>query len=170
MRVSKSASDVTAEATRIEDALIMRPRFMKQALARASADSSVRVYSSAIFPGLYGKGLFSPDMTLGLETDRDFAVRLYRIEPLRKLMTFWGHTCDVNSTAISRDNKYLATGAFDNTVRLWSISNGTSLAVFHLYGNVNTVAMTPGNDYIVATYYSAPQRTRGAILKVINLH
>ena len=128
----------------------------------------MRIYRSPIYAGLYHKGLYSPDMSLGLEINKDFSLRLYRVEPLKKLMTLRGHTSDINATVISADNKYLATGSFDNTVRLWSLSSGASLCLFHLYGNVGKVDITPHAEDVIAQYYSAPMRSSAAILKVKN--
>ena len=153
----------------VEDAIVIRPSLLELQPSVGDSDVSVRMYRSPIYAGLYHKGLYSPDMSLGLEINKDFSLRLYRIEPLKKLMTLRGHTSDVNATIISADNKYLATGSFDNTVRLWSLSSGASLCLFHLYGNVSGVAMTPNTEYVIAQYYSAPQRTRAAILNIKNL-
>ena len=153
----------------VEDAIVIRPSFLELQPSVKDGDVSLRIYRSPIYAGLYHKGLYSPDLSLGLEINKDFSLRLYRVEPLRKLMTLRGHTSDINATVISADNKYLATGSFDNTVRLWSLSSGESLCKFHLYGNVCSVAMTPNTEHVIARYYSAPQRTRAAILNVRNL-
>ena len=126
-------------------------------------------YVCPIYAGQHYKGVISQDNKIGLEIYKDHAIAVWNIQPLAKLHTLRGHTSDVNSTCISIDNKFIASGSFDNTVRLWSVEKGTLLCLFHLYGNVNGVQLTPNKDYIVAKYYSAPQRTRAAILKLWNV-
>jgi WD40 repeat protein len=38
--------------------------------------------------------------------------------------TFKGHTEPVYSVTFTPDGKYLATGSFDNTIKLWELANG----------------------------------------------
>src|SRR5262245_21325439 len=40
------------------------------------------------------------------------------------IATFKGHTEPVYSVAFTPDGKYLATGSFDNTIKLWEVASG----------------------------------------------
>jgi WD40 repeat protein len=44
--------------------------------------------------------------------------------------TFKGHTDAVYAVAISQDGKYVATGSFDNTIKLWEAATGTEVKTF----------------------------------------
>ncbi|MDX4061090.1 caspase family protein [Aliarcobacter skirrowii] len=62
-----------------------------------------------------------------------------------------GHNKDVNSIAISSDNKYIVSGSHDATVKLWEINSGKLLKTFtgHNLG-VLSVAISSDNKYIVS--------------------
>src|SRR5205823_14007432 len=46
------------------------------------------------------------------------------------IATFKGHTELVYAVAFSPDGKYLATGSFDNTIKLWEAATGKELKTF----------------------------------------
>ncbi len=65
----------------------------------------------------------------------------------RRWRTLTGHTGNVPRVAFSPDGHTLATGSFDNTVRLWDVTDPrhpTSLATLTGHTNaVNSVAFSP---------------------------
>jgi WD40 repeat protein len=61
-----------------------------------------------------------------------------------------GHESYVNSVAISRDNKYIVSGSYDQTVRLWNLQKKREEAVFtgHI-SIVQCIAISRDNRYIM---------------------
>jgi WD40 repeat protein len=60
--------------------------------------------------------------------------------------TFRGHTKYVNSVAISPNGKYIVSGSYDKTIKLWNINTGELIRSFkgHTW-SVKSVAISPGN-------------------------
>ncbi|AZL53363.1 hypothetical protein EI285_01765 [Aliarcobacter skirrowii] len=86
-----------------------------------------------------------------------------------------GHNKDVNSIAISSDNRYIVSGSSDKTVKLWEINSGKLLKTFTGHKNiVNSIAISSDNRYIVSG--SADDTVRlwdfksGKLLKTLNGH
>ena len=46
------------------------------------------------------------------------------------LKTLEGHSSSVRSVAWSRDGQTLASGSYDNTVKLWNVQTGDCIATF----------------------------------------
>jgi hypothetical protein len=66
---------------------------------------------------------------------------------------FWltAHTSWVLSVAFSPDGKYLASGSWDHTVRLWEVESGTCLRVMEGHrDDVNSVAFSPDGKYLAS--------------------
>ncbi|OMJ73561.1 hypothetical protein SteCoe_27725 [Stentor coeruleus] len=62
-----------------------------------------------------------------------------------------GHEFGITSVAISSDNKFLVTGAFDKTVRVWNILKNQQEIVFEGHKNyVTSVAITNNSCFIVS--------------------
>ncbi len=62
-----------------------------------------------------------------------------------------GHTNAVNSVAISADGKYIVSGSWDNTVRLWDLATGKEIRRFEGHTSiVNSVAISADGKYIVS--------------------
>ncbi|MBI3411651.1 MAG: hypothetical protein HY040_25255 [Planctomycetes bacterium] len=70
------------------------------------------------------------------------------------LATLKGHTELVYSVAFSADNKYVATGSFDNTVKLWEAATGKELKTFGGPAGhqkmVVSVAISPDGQFIAS--------------------
>jgi WD40 repeat protein len=78
----------------------------------------------------------APGTDGGSEQDASFRATL------RSTLT--GHTSSVFSLAFSRDGQWLASGGFDQTVRLWSVPDGAEQATLDGHtGAVRSVAFSP---------------------------
>jgi len=73
------------------------------------------------------------------------------------LRVFSGHTSGLTSVAISRDGKIVATGSYDDTVRLWDASSGQVLQTIDLYWGFDagrtlprSVALAPDGKTVAA--------------------
>lgn len=68
-----------------------------------------------------------------------------------KLTTQFAHTQGVNAVALSRDRSLMATGSYDNSVRLWRVKSGQLIRTFSGHsGRVNAVAINPSATRIVS--------------------
>ncbi len=116
---------------------------------------------------VHSEKFLSVDRKIGFEII-NHAILVWQLEPLKKLHELRGHVHEVTSLSVSRNNQYLATGSYDNTARVWSLMDGTPLCMFHAYGAIDKVALTPSLSHLVLQCYAAPQRKRGAILRIKN--
>ena len=67
------------------------------------------------------------------------------------LRTFEGHDSTVYSVAFSPDGKYIASGSWDNTIKLWNVETGECLRTFKGHANVVlSVAFSPDGRYIAS--------------------
>ena len=84
-----------------------------------------------------------------------------------------GHTESVKSIAISSDSKYIVSGGYDNTVRIWNLQDKTQEAVLQGHTDwVYSVAITSDNTYIVSggwdntvRIWNLQDKTQNAVLK-----
>lgn len=67
---------------------------------------------------------------------------------LRKV--YKGHSDEITSLAVSADGKYLVTGSWDKTARLWNIKTGAAIQTFQGHSDiVSSVAITSDNNYVI---------------------
>jgi WD40 repeat protein/serine/threonine protein kinase len=93
--------------------------------------------------------------SLSLIGREDARSALYReaTQPIQVTLhrTLIGHTERVTSVAFSPDGKHLASGSWDETLRLWSVESGECLRTFS--GNedwVTSVAFSPDGKYLAS--------------------
>ncbi|TAI67704.1 c-type cytochrome [Bradyrhizobium sp. Leo170] len=71
---------------------------------------------------------------------------------------FEGHTGPIVAIAVSPDVSTIASASWDGTVRLWSLSDGTSRVLEGHSQNVNGVAFTPNGRSVVSVGYDMTAR------------
>ncbi len=127
---------------------------------------------------IHSEKFLSADWSLGFEIqEQEYAVRVWQVDDacanshacVKRLHVLSGHVHGVTALSVSPDNQYLATGSYDNTARIWSLTDGVPLCMFHAYGAIDKVVLTPSLSHLVIQCYAAPQRKRGLILKIQNL-
>ena len=123
------------------------------------------ILSKALF---HSEKFLSQDKSLGFEL-KDHSINVWHLDSMTKKLILSGHVHEVTSLSVSHDNHYLASGSYDNTARIWSLESGIQLCMFHAYGAIDSVALTPSLSHLVVQCYAAPQRKRGLILKINNL-
>jgi WD40 repeat protein len=94
--------------------------------------------------------VYSPDGTRIVATaGRD--IRVWDVDRPAVILTMTGHEDDVNSVAVSRDGRWIASGSDDRTVRLWSASTGEPVATLAGHdASVLAVAFSPDNTRLVS--------------------
>jgi len=68
-----------------------------------------------------------------------------------QVLALEGHTIGIKSVVYSRDGLLIATGSWDNTVRLWDATTGAHVSTLHGHGNwIGSVVFTPDSRSVVS--------------------
>ncbi|QFS47689.1 eIF2A-related protein [Nostoc sphaeroides] len=68
-----------------------------------------------------------------------------------QIHTLQGHSNSVNSVAFSPDGKILASGSYDNTIKLWDIGTGREIYTLQGHSNsVNSIAFSPDGKILAS--------------------
>jgi WD40 repeat protein len=70
-------------------------------------------------------------------------VRLWDAKKGAYTQILQGHTANVSSVDWSRDGRWLASGSYDGSVRIWDVQEGTSRVGIEQTGLISTVAWSP---------------------------
>lgn len=71
------------------------------------------------------------------------SIKIWDLETGAEVNNFIGHTGAIRATAISPNNKVLASGGNDTTIKLWDIKNGKELATLSTLDRQRWVIFTP---------------------------
>ncbi|KAJ8130813.1 hypothetical protein O1611_g2810 [Lasiodiplodia mahajangana] len=114
------------------------------------SESGYITRSFAISKALAGR----KERSKGIDMTGDKTVKIWnlRVETgPRPLMTIPAEDT-VNSVAVSRDSRLLATGCFDNSVSLWSLQNGNLLQRFAAHtDSVYSVSFSPDSRTLISS-------------------
>lgn len=130
-------------------------------LLSASTDSTVKVWDrasgsllSTLGPDVHGLA-FSPagDRVAALSNGIDiWDVGGSKLMSFSKFNEQESHTSNIVSAAFSPDGTVLATGSWDDTVKLWSLSDGSLIRTLEGHGNnVSSVAFSPDGAWLAGS-------------------
>jgi cytochrome c len=88
----------------------------------------------------------------------DGRIALWREGEPRPEKVLEGHTAPIVALSVSPDGAWLASAAWDNTVRLWPLSGGAARVLEGHTQNVNGVAFTPDGKSVVSAAYDLTLR------------
>ena len=74
--------------------------------------------------------------------------KLVEITNLKVLVNYTGFEASVKSTRMTRDEKYVATGGFDNKVRLFELETGKLVKTFYEPYRIEAIEFTPDGQYL----------------------
>ena len=75
---------------------------------------------------------------------------LWHLRTGRKVRHFQGHSSDVNSVQFSPSGRYILSGSYDGTMRLWDVENGRQLWSFEGHTGVKSVAFSTDGNYAIS--------------------
>ncbi|MDX8521516.1 nSTAND1 domain-containing NTPase [Mesorhizobium dulcispinae] len=147
-------------------------------LASSSTDGTARLWNAATgieVATIQTSGrqiVFNPDGDLVLAATSDNAAHLLETNgtELKKLV---GHEGRITGAAFSPDGKLVATAALDHTARIWSVKDGSTVAILRGHGDQLTeVAFSPdGQSLLTASrdgtvrIWSVPDGTERVVLR-----
>jgi WD40 repeat protein len=88
---------------------------------------------------------------LGLHNGNIISINLDDFKDKIKLT---GHTDIVSALTINHSGEFLASGSWDRTIRIWSISDGKQVERERAWTAISSVAWSPKDDIIYSTHFS----------------
>jgi len=111
-----------------------------QILASGSTDETIRLWNADIMEADITE--MEAEVLWNLETGAQIEQQTENTEPLLRILE--GHEWEVTSVAFSPDGQILASGSYDETIRLWNVNAGTLLRTLEGHEwEVTSVAFSP---------------------------
>ena len=134
-----------------------------QILASVSGDSTIKLWHIDPRSGNYSllktlksqcglnwKVAFSSDSQRIVSTCQGGAIKIWTKNG-RLLKTLTGHSGEVRSVAVSRNNNIIASASMDKTLKLWRQQDGTLIKTLnHFSQGVSTTAFSPNSHHIAS--------------------
>ena len=103
--------------------------------------------------GRIGDVAFSPDGHR-FAVASDIGIWLYDVATSRELALLTGHTRGINAVAFSPNSTKLASGSYDNTVKVWDVSTGENITTLEGHTSwIFSVAFSPDGTTIASGSY-----------------
>ncbi|MHA1146818.1 MAG: WD40 repeat domain-containing protein [Promethearchaeota archaeon] len=81
----------------------------------------------------------------------DKSIRIWDLETGMILNSFYGHTSDISTLALSPDGKYVASGSWDKLIMLWEFETGRLIKTLKGHQSwVRSVVFHPEGDYLIS--------------------
>lgn len=78
-------------------------------------------------------------------------VRIWDLRSGTNVKSLWGHNGTVECAAFSPNERYVASGGYDNTIRLWNLESGEQIDTLGTHGSyVESVAFSPDGRYLAS--------------------
>ena len=91
---------------------------------------------------------FSSDSRFLLTVDTSAnLVNMWNLETPERVQQFAGHMASVSSVAFSSDQKFVLTGSYDSTTRLWDVSNGQQICRLLSFADGTWAAIAPDGRF-----------------------
>lgn len=100
---------------------------------------------------------FFPSAQVILSTSLDMRARIFSALDGTNPRTLEGHTRAVTSSAILGRGREVATGSWDETVRLWDVGQNTTVSTWHVHDGVCALE-------VLDAYTSTPEARHGVLL------
>ena len=136
-----------------------QPNDVSASVADAESEKTDTDYSQWQLPEdakfRIGKGLlqdikYTPDGNR-IAVATSIGIWIYDAQTGEELALLSGHTGGVTSLGFPADGRFLASGSFDRTVRLWGIDSGKQTAVFAGHrGGIGAIAVSPDGKSVVS--------------------